>query len=48
VTDGDLASNKANKNDRSGSRHIIGEKKDNKGKKACEAKAKNESKKIKK
>jgi hypothetical protein len=48
ITDDNLASSEANKSDRNGSRHIIGGKKNVKGRRACEAKAKNKNSKIKK
>jgi ABC-type Fe3+-hydroxamate transport system substrate-binding protein len=47
TTDGGLASNGANKGDKSGSRHIIGGEEDIKERKTCEAKARSKNNKIK-
>jgi hypothetical protein len=48
TTDSNLASSGANRGGRSGSRYIIGGKKEDKRRKACEAKARNKNNKIRK
>jgi hypothetical protein len=48
TTDGNLASSGANRDNKSGNRHIVDGEKDIKKKKTCEAKARNKSNKIKK
>jgi hypothetical protein len=47
ITDGGLASSKANRDRRSGSRHVISEKENGEAR-ACEAKARNKNKEIRK
>jgi hypothetical protein len=48
TTNSNLVNSGANKDDKNDNRHIIGGEKDSKRKRTCEAKAKSESKKIKK
>jgi hypothetical protein len=48
ITDNNLTNSGANRDGRSDSRYIVGGEKDDKGRKACEAKARNKNNKIKK